>query len=124
VDHEGVAIEELAQQMAPTDKPLGLTSEFPVNSGPQQHYVLAAALSHLDRWARGGSPPPKAQRLASKDAGGRELLRDELGIARGGIRTPWVDAPSCHFQERWSPGPSEATGVVVSTTPIPEGDPG
>jgi hypothetical protein len=66
----------------------------PVNSGPQQHYVLNAALTHLDRWAREGTAPPDAPRLAAVDAAATDLLRDDIGIARGGIRTPWVDAPS------------------------------
>jgi hypothetical protein len=94
VDQEGVAIEELASKMAPTDKPMGLPADSPVNSGPQQHYVLGAALCHLDRWVRDGTPPPRAPRLETRDDAGRELSRDELGIACGGIRTPWVEVPS------------------------------
>jgi len=94
IDQEGVSIEELARKMAPTDKPMGLPADSPVNSGPQQHYVLAAALSHLDRWVRDGTPPPRAPRLESSNPDGRELVRDDLGIVRGGIRTPWVEAPS------------------------------
>jgi hypothetical protein len=94
VDCEGVSIEELAQHLAPTDKPIGLQSREPINSGPQQHYVLNAAFAALERWARSGTPPPRAARLVSSDPTGTVLARDELGIARGGIRTPWVDAPS------------------------------
>ena len=108
-DREGVAIEELAQGMAPTAEPMGLIAESPINSGPQQHYVLAAAIRQLDQWVRDGTPPARAPRLEIGGPGGpndpdrndgnnakdaRELVRDELGIARGGIRTPWVDAPS------------------------------
>jgi len=94
VDREGVSVEELARHMAPTDKPMGLPADSPVNSGPQLHYVLGAALSHLDRWVRDGTPPPRAPRLDTLDDAGSELVRDELGIVRGGIRTPWVEAPS------------------------------
>jgi hypothetical protein len=94
IDEEGVSIEELAEKMAPTDKPMGLPADSPVNSGPQQHYVLSAALSHLERWVRDGTPPPTSPRLESSDPDGAELLRDDLGIVLGGIRTPWVDAPS------------------------------
>ena len=93
-DHEGIAVEELAAAIAPTDKPMGLPADSPVNSGPQQHYVLNAALSHLERWVRDGTPAPKSPRLEGVDAHATELVRDELGIARGGIRTPWVEAPS------------------------------
>ena len=44
--------ERLAALGGPTDEPLGLKSEEPINSGPQQHYVLMAALARLERWAR------------------------------------------------------------------------
>jgi len=63
-----------------------------VNSGPQQHYVLQAALSHLARWAAGGAPPPAAPRLATRPLLPLALIRDDAGIAVGGLRTPWVDA--------------------------------
>lgn len=93
-DDQHTAAEALAVAMAPTDTPMGMKSECAVNSGPQQHYVLNAAFAHLERWVRDGTPPPEAPRLASEDAEGTRLLRDELGIARDGIRTPWVEAPS------------------------------
>lgn len=94
VDKEGVSVEKLAAGMAPTAEPLGFAAGMPVNSGPQQHYVLGAAVTQLDRWLREGTPAPEAPRLETSDGSTTELVRDELGIARGGIRTPWVDAPS------------------------------
>jgi hypothetical protein len=42
---------------------------------------------------RQGSPPPSAGRLETAEDDGLALALDELGIARGGLRTPWVDAP-------------------------------
>jgi hypothetical protein len=93
-DREGIAVEELAGYLAPISELMGMSAACPVNSGPQQHYVLHAALEHLVRWVRDGAPPPEAARLASADAAGSALVRDELGIVRGGIRTPWVEAPS------------------------------
>jgi hypothetical protein len=94
VDRDGISVEELARHLAPTCDVIGMTADTPVNSGPQQHYVLNAALTHLDRWVRDGRPPPEAPRLATEDAMATKLVRDGLGIARGGIRTPWVEAPS------------------------------
>jgi hypothetical protein len=61
----------------------------PVNRG-QQAYVVRAALRHLDDWARGGDPAPKAARL---EVAGPAFVLDEAGNARGGVRTPVVDAP-------------------------------
>ncbi len=62
----------------------------PVNDGPQ-HFVVKSALRHLDRWAAGGPPPPRAPRLSV--VAGPAVLRDGLGNALGGIRTPLVDVP-------------------------------
>jgi hypothetical protein len=96
-DDGRLPIEELAARLAPTDSPLGLRAEAPINAGPQQHYLVQSALFHLDRQARGGPPPPRAARLESEDAAGSALLHDERGIVRGGIRTPWVEAPSARL---------------------------
>jgi hypothetical protein len=93
-DREGIPVEELAAHLAPTRELLGMSASLPVNAGPQQHYVLNAALERLVRWVREGTPPPEAPRLASADETGATLVRDGLGIARGGIRTPWVEAPT------------------------------
>ena len=70
--------------------------DSPMNSGPQQHYVLQAALDHLDRWAAGGAPPPSAPRLEITDEvdGVNAFALDDQGNVCGGVRTPWVDAPS------------------------------
>lgn len=94
-DREGIPVEELAPSLAPTTQFMGMTAQTPINSGPQQHYVLNAAFAHLERWVRDGTPAPEAPRLATTDDAAAELARDAHGIARGGIRTPWVDAPSC-----------------------------
>lgn len=87
-------IEQLARELAPTTRPMGMQADPAINAGPQQHYVAQAALAHLERWARGAGPPPEARRLETCDSVPVELATDELGIACGGIRTPWVDAPS------------------------------
>jgi hypothetical protein len=83
----------LAKLLAPTTELLGMKMGRPINAGPQQHYVLQAALEHLDRWAAGGAPPPEAPRL-ELGGGASPLGLDALGIAKGGIRSPWVDAPT------------------------------
>jgi hypothetical protein len=67
--------------------------DAPINAGPQQHYVLQAALAHLDRWVTEGTPPPEGPRLELEGDVG-PLALDDLGVARGGIRSPWVDVPT------------------------------
>ena len=61
----------------------------PVNAGAQ-HYVLNAAISWLDRWARDGARPPAAPRLQVSNG---RFVTDEAGNALGGVRTPHVDVP-------------------------------
>jgi Alpha/beta hydrolase domain len=82
----------LAELMKPTTQFIFQTTETPFNAGPQQHYIGQAALDALVAWAAGGPPPPRAPRL-ELDAE-QHLVPGEHGIARGGIRTPWVDVPT------------------------------
>ncbi|MEE4190710.1 MAG: alpha/beta hydrolase domain-containing protein [Halieaceae bacterium] len=69
-----------------------LRCDRPFNAGPM-HYVFARAVRALDDWIRFGTPPPVAPRLDLTDDGSAFLL-DSLGNVTGGIRTPYVDAPS------------------------------
>jgi hypothetical protein len=68
----------------------------PVNSGPQ-HFVVKAALAALDRWVRRGIAPRSAPRFEVDPGPPVAIVRDEHGNARGGIRTPQVDAPLAAF---------------------------
>jgi len=54
--------------------------------------VLIAAMVHLQRWLRGGPAPP-TQPLIEVAGDPPALVRDEHGIARGGIRLPDVEVP-------------------------------
>jgi hypothetical protein len=81
--------EELARAWAPASQVMGMRFDKPVNAGPR-HYVLNAAVAHLDRWVQDGTRPPAAQRLETRDGA---LRPDGHGNARGGIRTPHVDVP-------------------------------
>jgi hypothetical protein len=93
-DSEGVDPAVLAAALAPTDSFFGMKMSSPMNSGPQQHYVDNAALEGLNRWVRDGKAPPAAPRLEVGSPESHGFALDELGIARGGIRSPWVDVPT------------------------------
>jgi hypothetical protein len=70
-----------------------LSCAKPVNAGGQ-HATLSAAFAHLEEWVRDGTPPPKARRIETTGSGDDvEIVRDEHGIAIGGVRTPIVDVP-------------------------------
>jgi hypothetical protein len=85
--------ERLAELLRPTSNLMIGNTDSPINAGPQQHYVSQAALAHLARWGAGGDAPPYAPRL-EVDAKGTGFNLDEGGLARGGIRTPWVEVPT------------------------------
>jgi hypothetical protein len=54
--------------------------------------VVDAAFHHMRSWAASGPPPPIQPRI---EMGGDppEIVRDEDGIARGGVRLPQVEVP-------------------------------
>jgi hypothetical protein len=107
----------LARMLAPTAEPLGMRCPAPVNSGPQHHYVAQAAIAHLDRWARGGAPPPSSPLLETDPDDHMRLLTDEADIARGGIRTGWVDVPVAALSGLAPPG-AEGISVLLGTTRV------
>ncbi len=92
LDDGSLSAERLAELLRPTTDILMGHTASPINSGPQHHYVECAAVEHLDAWVAGRAKPPSAPRL-DVAADGRDCRRDQLGIATGGIRTPWTDAP-------------------------------
>ncbi len=51
---------------------------------------------NLDLWVKKGIAPPKADRLEISNFGTPDaaLVLDEYGNAKGGIRSPFVDAPT------------------------------
>jgi hypothetical protein len=108
---------ELAELMAPTAEPLGIPCPAPVNSGPQHHYVAQAAIAHLDRWARGGAPPPGSPRLETDPDDPMRLVTDDVGIAHGGIRTGWVDVPVAALSGLTPPG-AAGVGILLGSTRV------
>ena len=108
---------ELARLMAPTAEPLGIPNPVPVNSGPQHHYVAQAAIAHLDRWARGGPPPPSSPWLETDPDDRMRLVTDDAGIARGGIRTGWVDVPIAALSGLTPPG-ATGIGILLGSTRV------
>jgi hypothetical protein len=58
-------------------------------------YVADAAFADLTKWVDDGAPPPRAARIATADSG--TVARDRFGNALGGLRTPFVDAPTAAY---------------------------
>lgn len=67
-----------------------------VNGNPIHHFTANAAFHALDQWLRTGVSPAIADRL---EVAGEppQYVVDEYGNTRGGIRSPYVDAPLARF---------------------------
>ena len=118
IDSGQIPIEALAAAWKPTRTVAGLTVDKFINAGPQHHYVAMAALAGLERWVRTGQAPPKAARLEivapASPGEAPKLVPDALGNAKGGIRTPWVDAPTAKLSGFGNVG--GPYGFLVGTT--------
>lgn len=88
IDTPDLPIDQLAAAWAPMSM-----GGPPINNGPQQHYVAQAAIAHLNSWVANGKAPPHGEAIVAQDGRPPLIARDALGIARGGIRSPWIDAP-------------------------------
>ncbi|OYX74280.1 MAG: hypothetical protein B7Y81_00575 [Caulobacter sp. 32-67-35] len=95
MDSGTASTEDLARALAPTCNLLGLTLPGEINAAPQHHYVMMAALSALNRWVTTGEAPPAGTRLTIDGTKPARLTLDEVGNAVGGIRSPWMDVPTC-----------------------------
>jgi hypothetical protein len=105
------------------------TPEFPFNARcepeiqlvdyPLMPFIFRSAFDHLDKWARGGAAPPHAPRIEVKENpnGPATVMQDKYGVALGGIRTFWSDAPTVQFyQVSTGPGNCPEIGHAV---PLP-----
>jgi Alpha/beta hydrolase domain len=72
-------------------QPPFISCSIPVNDGPG-HWVAKAAIASMNRWIVTGEPVASAPLLALNGEGTAYEL-DSLGNVKGGIRTPYVDAP-------------------------------
>lgn len=108
---------ELAPLYAAASMPaMGL--EKPMNSAPQHHLVAMSALHHLDSWMRRGVEPPNADRLQLTESAAADetpsLVLDAHGLAKGGVRTPWVDVPIAKLSGVGNRGGMLATLVGIT----------
>ncbi len=113
----GVADTEAFQSMSdpPADPIQGIVDcAAPVNAGSHT-YELRAALEQVNHWMTTGTAPPQSPRLEVNPANRHELLTDSNGNARGGIRTPQVQAPVATLSGIGQPG-SDTSGTVPGNT--------
>jgi hypothetical protein len=107
IDSGREPVAALARVFVPsTDTMMGKLA-VPLNPGMPHHYVVEAAIAALDAWVRTGTPPASTPRLELASGGktgeSASLVRDANGLARGGIRTPWVDVPTIGLSGKGDP---------------------
>jgi len=61
--------------------------KYPVSTFPLQAY-MSVALNHLYQWVDKGVLPPRAERIPKENG---QMVLDENGNPKGGIRNPYVD---------------------------------
>lgn len=93
IDSGSAPLEAIVAGYTPTNTLMGQQLAHNINFGPQHHYVVQAALAALNNWVATGEPAPGADPLAVRESAVPQPVTDGNGIARGGIRTPWVDVP-------------------------------
>jgi hypothetical protein len=66
-------------------------------------YVARAALYHLNDWVKSGKEPPRAPVIALEPDPSPAIARDKYGNALGGIRLPYVEAPTGKYVASGTP---------------------
>ena len=103
IDSGKLPIAQLAKVFVPSKTgPMGAEAT-PLNPGMPHHYVTQAAIAALDGWLRTGRPPASAPQLELVAGTTPALALDANGLARGGIRTPWVDVPTIRLSGTGDP---------------------
>jgi hypothetical protein len=93
IDTGSVPIADIVAAYEPTNELMGTRLSYCINFAPQHHYVLQGAIAKLNTWVRTGEPAPTGQPIALTAEDPPLLDLDANGIAKGGVRTPWVDVP-------------------------------
>ncbi|MDV3291286.1 alpha/beta hydrolase domain-containing protein [Mycobacterium avium] len=93
IDSGSAPLEDIVSGYAPTNMLMGQQLPHYINFGPQHHYVVQAALAALNTWVTAGQPAPGAEPLQVREGPAPQPVLDGNGLARGGLRTPWVDVP-------------------------------
>lgn len=68
--------------------------DLPPYSRVRGYHVINRQYDLLVRWVRYGAAPPTAPKLEFTEGDAPTLVRDEFGIAQGGIRLPEVEVPT------------------------------
>ncbi|GBG37985.1 alpha/beta hydrolase domain-containing protein [Mycobacterium montefiorense] len=93
IDNGAAQLEDIVAAYAPTNMLMGQQLDHYINFAPQHHYVVQAAIAALNTWVRTGEAAPAAPPIEMGEAELPQPILDTNGLAKGGLRTPWVDVP-------------------------------
>lgn len=81
------------------------------------YYVLRAALDHLRKWVKDGTPPPKSRYIEMQgEYPDADFVLDEHGNPKGGVRSPHLDVPTRTYT--WSDDePFTGRNIVTPFSP-------
>lgn len=99
-------------------RPPFIECKTPVNDGPM-HWVVKAAIRALNEWVANGEAAPSAPLLVANEEA-RTFEYDDLGNVRGGVRTPYVDAPVAILHGEGQPSDSVFCGLYGTTELLPD----
>jgi hypothetical protein len=93
IDNGCAPLDDLVAAYAPTSELMGTSLSYCINFAPQHHYVLQSAIASLNNWVHTGEPAPAARPITLTEGDTPAQVLDEFGLARDGVRTPWVEVP-------------------------------
>ncbi len=117
LDTGHATVEDLARAFTPVASLFGQPTVKPISAAPQHHYVLEAGLRTLASWVETGNAPPQAARIEVNGDTPPAMATDEIGNTRGGVRSPWVDAPTA-IMSGLGQTPGGLAGLFGSTVPL------
>ncbi len=107
IDSGSLPIADLAKVFRPATTSMAGKVDKPFNEGMPHHYVLQASLAAIDGWLRTGRAPASTRPLmlaaGGKSGEAASLTLDANGLARGGVRSPWVDVPTIRLSGKGDP---------------------
>ena len=93
IDDGSAPLDAIVAAYAPTNMLMGQQLGHFINFAPQHHYVVQAAIAALNAWVSTGEPAPAAPPIRVRDGDEPQPILDPNGLAKDGVRTPWVDVP-------------------------------
>ena len=106
--YEVPGLSHLASRDEGQGDPIRWRCVHPERSQYPHRATWSAILNLLVRWVADGTPAPHAPRIETAD-GGRAIVRDAFGNARGGVRSPVVDAPTAAIMPVGENAPDDPT---------------